>query len=70
MSDWKDVARKDELAPGAHKVVDVDDAEIAVFNVDGEYYAIEDVCTHDGGELAGGSPSRICCSVGSSRPGA
>lgn len=30
------------------------DAAIAVFNIDGELYAIEDVCTHDGGELAGG----------------
>jgi 3-phenylpropionate/trans-cinnamate dioxygenase ferredoxin subunit len=25
-----------------------------VFNVDGEFFAIEDVCTHDGGGLAGG----------------
>ena len=25
-----------------------------MFNIDGELYAIEDVCTHDGGELAGG----------------
>jgi 3-phenylpropionate/trans-cinnamate dioxygenase ferredoxin subunit len=35
-------------------VVDVDGAQIAVFNVDGQYYAIEDVCTHDGGILTGG----------------
>ena len=30
------------------------DTAIAVFNIDGELYAVEDVCTHDGGELAGG----------------
>lgn len=54
MSDWTDVASLTELAPGTSKVVDVDDVMIAVFNVDGELYAIEDVCTHDGGELAGG----------------
>lgn len=54
MSDWVDVASKDELAPGERKIVDVDDVEVAVFNIDGDYFAIEDVCTHDGGELAGG----------------
>jgi nitrite reductase/ring-hydroxylating ferredoxin subunit len=30
------------------------DTAIAVYNIDGDLYAIEDVCTHDGGELAGG----------------
>ncbi|MDQ3700115.1 MAG: non-heme iron oxygenase ferredoxin subunit [Chloroflexota bacterium] len=28
-----------------------DDLRIAVCNLDGEFYAIEDVCTHDGGPL-------------------
>ena len=27
---------------------------VAVYNIDGEFFAIEDVCTHDGGGLAGG----------------
>ncbi|NIM28310.1 MAG: Rieske 2Fe-2S domain-containing protein [Gammaproteobacteria bacterium] len=54
MSDWTDVARTDELAPGDYRVVDIDDALIAVFNIDGEYYAIEDVCTHDYETLTGG----------------
>ncbi len=54
MSDWVDVAKVEDLPPGSWRVVDVDDAEIAVFNIDGEFYAIEDVCTHDGGELANG----------------
>jgi 3-phenylpropionate/trans-cinnamate dioxygenase ferredoxin subunit len=54
MSDWVTVAKVGELAPGSHRVVDVDGASVAVFNVGGEYYAIEDVCTHDGGQLTGG----------------
>ena len=54
MSDWVSVAKVGEIAPGAHRVVDVDGVYIAVFNLGGEHYAIEDVCTHDGGELAGG----------------
>ena len=55
MSDWVTVARAGELAPGQWKSVDVDGAQVAVFNLDGQYYAIEDVCTHDGGQLTGGS---------------
>ena len=63
MSDWVSVARADELAPGQWKSVDVDGAQVAVFNLDGRYYAIEDVCTHDGGQLTGGSieGSEIVC---------
>jgi 3-phenylpropionate/trans-cinnamate dioxygenase ferredoxin component len=54
MSDWVTVAKVGELAPGSHRVVDVDGASVAVFNVGGEFFAIEDVCTHDGGQLTGG----------------
>ncbi|MGA0025629.1 MAG: non-heme iron oxygenase ferredoxin subunit, partial [Burkholderiales bacterium] len=54
MSEWVDVAAVSELAPGACKVADVDGVAVAVFNVGGEYFAIEDVCTHDGGPLAEG----------------
>ncbi|MFT5220410.1 MAG: 3-phenylpropionate/trans-cinnamate dioxygenase ferredoxin subunit [Gammaproteobacteria bacterium] len=55
MNDWVTVAGVEELASGEHRVVDVDDTQIVVFNLDGQYYAIEDVCTHDGGKLTGGS---------------
>ncbi len=54
MADWVDVAPIEEFPPGASHVVEVEGAMIAVFNLAGDYYAIEDVCTHDGGELTGG----------------
>lgn len=54
MSDWVNVAPAVELPPGSSRVVNVENAQIAVFNLEGRYYAIEDVCTHDGGELASG----------------
>jgi len=54
MSDWVSVARVAELEPGARKIIDVDGSQIVVFNLEGKYYAIEDVCTHDGGQLTGG----------------
>ena len=55
MADWVTVAGVDEIPPGAWRTIDVDGARIAVFNVGGTFYAIEDVCTHDGGILTGGS---------------
>jgi len=44
----------DDLGPGGHMAVEVEDAEIVVINLDGNYYAIEDVCTHDGSEISSG----------------
>jgi len=54
MSDWITVAPLEDFKPGTRKVVDADGSQLLVFNLDGKYYAIEDVCTHDGGQLDGG----------------
>ena len=54
MSGWTKVCATAELLPGEYRNVYDGDTPIAVFNIDGELYAIEDVCTHDGGELTGG----------------
>jgi 3-phenylpropionate/trans-cinnamate dioxygenase ferredoxin subunit len=55
MSDWIDVAAVGEIEAGGVLVVDVDGDEVAVFNIDDEFYALADVCTHDGGTLADGT---------------
>ncbi len=54
MADYITVATTDELKPGERIVVEAKDHYIGIFNVDGKYYAIEDVCTHDDGPLAEG----------------
>ena len=54
MGHWLDVAGIDELTPGTRRVVDVDGIDVAVFNLDGEFFAVRDVCPHDGGDLAKG----------------
>lgn len=49
------VGTVDELPPGgAPIVVDVKRRWVAVYNIDGHFYAIEDRCTHDDGPLADG----------------
>ncbi|MEX0763373.1 MAG: non-heme iron oxygenase ferredoxin subunit [Dehalococcoidia bacterium] len=41
-------AKTGDVAPGEVFVIDIDKRQIAICNVDGRFYAIEDVCTHDG----------------------
>src|SRR6185295_8851187 len=48
------VARVGDILEGGIKVVRVEDQDVAVFLLAGEYYAMDDVCTHDGGPLAEG----------------
>lgn len=55
MSAWQRVAAVADFPVGSRKVVDVDGVRVAVFHTSDGYYAIEDVCTHDGGELASGA---------------
>jgi 3-phenylpropionate/trans-cinnamate dioxygenase ferredoxin subunit len=57
---WIDIAPVTEIAPGEWKTVDVAGQLVAIFNLDGEFFAIEDVCTHDGGELTGGEIEDGC----------
>lgn len=53
MTTWTDVAPASEFGPGQSRLVTIDGVAIAVFNLDGSYYALEDVCTHDGSPLLG-----------------
>ncbi|HEX5479215.1 MAG TPA: non-heme iron oxygenase ferredoxin subunit [Dehalococcoidia bacterium] len=45
------VAKTSEIPPGRINVYEVDGIRIALCNVNGRFYAIDDVCTHDGGPL-------------------
>ena len=49
-----DVAPVDDLPPGSVKIVHAGSVAVGVFNLDGEYCAIEDRCSHDDGPLAEG----------------
>ncbi|MDQ6992508.1 MAG: non-heme iron oxygenase ferredoxin subunit [Mariprofundus sp.] len=54
MAEWIDVAKVEDLPLGSRKIIKTPYAEIAIFNLHGEFFAIEDICTHDGGELTSG----------------
>ena len=48
------VARVGDVPEGGVKVVRLEDQPVALFLVAGVHYALDDVCTHDGGPLAEG----------------
>ena len=52
--DFVRIAETSEIPPGERLLVEVDEQPIVIFNVDGKYYAIGDVCTHDDGPLGDG----------------
>jgi 3-phenylpropionate/trans-cinnamate dioxygenase ferredoxin component len=54
MASFVRVARSDEIMPGERAFFEVDGVLVVIVNVGGQYYALEDVCTHDGGPLGEG----------------
>lgn len=55
MSNFVKVANKSDVSFGCGVKVEVDGKEIALFNCDGNFYAIDDTCLHRGGPLSEGS---------------
>jgi nitrite reductase/ring-hydroxylating ferredoxin subunit len=54
VAEFVSVARLDDVAPGRSKVVTVRGVDVALFNVNGTIYAIDNLCPHEGGPLATG----------------
>tara|TARA_B100000949_G_C14037234_1_gene347971 strand:- start:266 stop:574 length:309 start_codon:yes stop_codon:yes gene_type:complete len=48
------VAKVEEILPGQVRSFEIEDLQVSICNVDGELYAIEDVCTHDESSFAQG----------------
>jgi 3-phenylpropionate/trans-cinnamate dioxygenase ferredoxin subunit len=55
MSNWVNVAPERDFPPGSWHTLEIEGAAIAIFNLGGAFYAIEDVCTHDYNPLSGGA---------------
>jgi 3-phenylpropionate/trans-cinnamate dioxygenase ferredoxin component len=68
MAEFVKVATRSEIPPGGKLLADLDGRAIAVFNCEGSFYAIDDVCTHDGGPLAEGEV--LGCEIRCPRHGA
>src|SRR6476620_12216798 len=54
MSEFISVAKTSDLSDPGQMLIEVEDRIVVLFKVDGEYFCIDDVCTHDGGPLSEG----------------
>ena len=54
MSDFIPIAKVSEIPDPGKKLVEVDERLVVVIHAAGQFYAIDDVCTHDGGPLGEG----------------
>jgi 3-phenylpropionate/trans-cinnamate dioxygenase ferredoxin subunit len=54
MSDFLAVAKVSEVADPGSMLVEVGDRLIVLIHAAGHFYALDDVCTHDGGPLSDG----------------
>ncbi len=68
MPDFLFAALVSEVPDPGRVLVEVDETAVALFHVDGQFYAIDDVCTHDGGPLAEGKLEG--CTIACPRHGA
>jgi len=64
-----DVCPVEELQPGEVKIVHAGLISLGVYNLEGQFYAIEDRCSHDDGPLAEGEFDASSCTVECPRHG-
>jgi nitrite reductase (NADH) small subunit len=51
MPDRHPVARVEDIPPGGRKILKVKGREVGVFNLGGTYYALKNVCVHQGARV-------------------
>ena len=55
MDDFIKVCKTDDISDSAPLAVEIDGKPVALFRIAGKYYAIEDICPHQGSSFDGGS---------------
>ena len=63
MADFVDVAGTNDIPDPGKQLIEVEDRLVVLIHVGGEFFCIDDVCTHDGGPLGEGvlTPHSIAC---------
>ena len=60
MADFVEVCSSEDIPDPGKKVFEVEDQFVVVFHVNGQFYCLDDVCTHDGGPLGEGTIEGMC----------
>jgi nitrite reductase/ring-hydroxylating ferredoxin subunit len=64
MPDRHDICPAAEIQPGERRIVEIDGISVGVFNVDGEFYALNNVCPHQLADLCKGPVTGTTTSSG------
>lgn len=54
MSNWMNAISANTLVDGEHIALKLDGIALVIFKIAGQFYALENICTHDGAEIANG----------------
>ena len=63
VASWVEVGRVEQVPPGHAARVEVGDVALAIFNVDGEFFCIDDTCTHAEASLSDGDLDTARCLI-------
>jgi 3-phenylpropionate/trans-cinnamate dioxygenase ferredoxin subunit len=63
VADWVEVARASDIPPGHAARVEIDGVPVAIFNLDGDFYALDDTCSHAEASLSEGDLDPDRCAI-------
>ncbi len=63
MPEWVRICEPEAIPPGHAACVEIDERPVAVFNVGGSFYALDDTCSHALASLSEGELHPDSCSV-------
>ena len=63
MATWVEVGRVEDVPPGHAARVEIDDVPVAIFNLDGEFFCLDDTCSHAEASLSDGDLDTSRCAI-------
>jgi len=63
VAEWVAIGRTADIPPGHAARVEIDDVPVAIFNVNGTFYAIDDTCSHAEASLSEGDLDPDRCAI-------
>lgn len=60
---WVEVGGVDDVPPGHAARAEIDDVPVAIFNVDGSFYCLDDTCSHAEASLSDGDLDVTRCAI-------
>ncbi len=60
---WVEVGRVDDVPPGHAARVEIGEVPVAIFNVDGELFCLDDTCSHAEASLSDGDLDPSRCAI-------